>query len=394
MNARDPILLICLVAMLIAAPLSAQEATTSSPTQPTLSEEEAAVIRDAEQAIRAGGGARALAGLNRLAEQYPLFADLHRLRGHAALAADEIAQARDAFQRDLLLAGPRLESLQALLTLERDAGRHDRVIDHLYSLIDLQPDAATWPLLLIETLRETNRLEEARRQAERLTRRDPAQARGWVVLARIEIDAANHPAAVRHLTSAWWLGEQTIDLARMIGDLHYRLEDHVTALIWYARARALMPEGDPQHLEIMKRQIAAAYAAQRWPDVEQWANELRQLPDQSAIAHLWLARIAQRQNQTDRAVTHFQQAWTGRRDPAIARFLAAHFLQSEEPARAMVWLDRLHRLTPEDQAWAQQRIDTLHQLRDEALANALTTYIADFGLDDYARSRLAWLVRE
>jgi tetratricopeptide (TPR) repeat protein len=349
--------------------------------------EPARALQQAQKQLNAEQYEQAVATLQSIIDQQPQNGEAYRLLGHARFEQGQTTQARRAFVNAMQWGRLTPAMLGRMVRIDRKQNQPLAAMGALKMLIWLTPEQSTWAVLYGQMLRDMQSLEAAAGVYDRLLETSPADAALMQRLGQVRLEQGQTAKARSLLSTAYYLGADTRELARLIGDLHAQMDQPNAALHWYdtAARQGEGPMSVDQQLRRARllRRVGRVEAANRLlEDMLDRTNQAQRARVLRLLGHLAMDREASKQ-----AAEYWQKAVAaGAEDASLLAFLGRHHFNADRYPQAARWLSRFIETGTRDQAMHRALIVSL--LRTDqvtAARSAMQGYLKHFGLDNQAQ---------
>lgn len=338
--------------------------------------------------------AQAMQVLSKAADEDPQHALVHTLLGHAAFELELADEAVAAYARGLELGRFESAALARLAHLEIRRGRTASALAALNLLRLVAPENIDALLVAAELHAQTGNTGAAELLYNEVIEFHPEDVTAYLRLANIHMQRHEWQPAITLLTAAVHLGHETAEQARTIADLHMRAGNPAVAAQWYRRTVTLGVDDAATRLHLAH----ALYDAGQLKGAQLAADDLAgggHEPEIIQQASLLLGRIERDGDNPELALEHWRKAAADENAPLqIHEYLATHAFTAGTYAEAARHFQAALKAGGGSRSvYRGLVVSCLHIDERSAARDALSLYIAHFGLDREAQQLVRQFVQ-
>jgi Flp pilus assembly protein TadD len=348
-------------------------------------------VRAAELLFNQSRYAEAAQAFEQVLQKSPELPDAYRFLGHAYFELGQLDKARQAYGQAIARGRLGADILGRLASIYSRSQQPAAAAESLKLSTLVAPATREVQLHLADLLIAAGRIEEAQSTLTDVSKVYSSDPAPLVRLGNLQVQAGKSKEALALVQTAVALGSTQPELPRLLAQLHHDVGNLRDAAQWYERAAASTSDVNLS-ADLRYRRAQALYEAGDSSEAALVATSLADAKDPTTAsrAKLLLGQILMDQGKAEQAVAQWEAAAaTGQAPPQVDDFLASHFLDLGDYARAV---SPLRRRTARGDADAKSLANlalALHETGDAAQSRAaIKTYVERFGLDDQARDLL------
>jgi Flp pilus assembly protein TadD len=304
--------------------------------------------------VRSLLGSKDIAGARRvlgpLLSEHPNEAALHVQRGYLASAANDLAEARRAFERALELNSRLVEAISGLAAAEIASRDFAAARARVEAAVKAQPDNPEVHLIAGRTYRASKDPVGAERELKRALELAPDLQSGYTMLGELYLSQGRLADARREFEALSTRQTKPVAALTMLGVIAQMEGDNARAVDCFERVVDLEPRAG-----IAANNLAWIYA-ERGEKLEyalQLAQTAVQAMPKAPEAHDTLGWVYYKRGTAPSSVSAFRQALTlAGENPTYHYHLGLAYQLAEDPANARQSLERALALGGRKAAWA------------------------------------------